>query len=185
MELAKAFNDSAINEMARVNFYNTYAEGRVFDPYDCGNQPTSKSGGNLTKYCLQSRFYSCATKIHCPITELGGECAPADQQKLASFFPCAENAGGGMSSFTDALPCAQKFSLNVDAIKKCYDPSNTAYDSEPVQVIDAVSNATESAKPKVQFFPDVRVGGKQVDPTAAALIKAICAAYTGTKPSSC
>lgn len=172
-----------------MGFYNTYAEGRVFDPYDCSKQPSSQSGGNLTKYCLQSRFYSCATKVHCPINELGASapCAPAEQQKLSAFFPCAESAGGGgMSSFSDAMPCAKNAGLDIDAISKCYDPSKTGYDSEPVQVIDAIANATAAAKPKVQYFPDVRVNGKQLQQaTAKALVKAICQAYKGAKPSGC
>ena len=60
-------------------------------------------------------------KVHCAIPEIkGGACPVADQKKLANFFPCAENAAGGHSSFSDALPCAKKWGLNVAAIQKCY-----------------------------------------------------------------
>lgn len=170
----------------RMDFYNTYAEGRVFDPYDCSKTKATGSGGNTTKYCLQSRFYSCAVSIHCPFEELGGDCPTEGQQKLANFFPCAENAAGGHSDFADALPCAKKFGLDVQGIQKCYDPSDTAYDSTPVKVIDLLSNVTEKANPKVQYFPDVRVNGKQLkNPTAEGLIKMVCDAYTGTKPAAC
>ena len=66
------------------------------------------------------------------------------------------------------------------------DPSQTGYDSEPVEVIDLIGNATNSAKPTVQFFPDVRIGGKTLaNPTAKAVIQAVCAATTGTKPAAC
>ena len=45
---------------------------------------------------------------------------------------------------------------------------------------------TAAAKPKVQYFPDVRVNGKQLQQaTAKALVKAICQAYKGAKPSGC
>jgi hypothetical protein len=116
-----------------------------------------------------------------PFEELGGDCPAEGQQKLANFFPCAENAAGGHSDFADALPCAKKFGLDVQGIQKCYDPSDTAYDSTPVKVIDLLSNVTEKANPKVQYFPDVRVNGKQLkNPTAEGLIKMVCDAYTGT-----
>ena len=106
---------------AQAEFYNTYTAGRVEDPYDCAKQKVDPNAGNLTKYCLQSRFYSCAMKVHCAIPEIkGGACPAADQKKLANFFPCAENAAGGHSSFSDALPCAKKWGLNVAAIEKCY-----------------------------------------------------------------
>lgn len=76
----------------------------------------------MTKYCLQARFYSCATAIHCPIAGMSGECTPADQRKLATFFPCAEKkVAGGLSSFANAVPCANEAGLDTAAIIKCYD----------------------------------------------------------------
>ena len=55
-----------------------------------------------------------------------------------------------------------------------------------MEVIDLIGNATNSAKPTVQFFPDVRIGGKTLaNPTAKAVIQAVCAATTGTKPAAC
>ena len=36
---------------------------------------------------------------------------------------CAEGEGrGGLSKFSDALPCAKKFDLKIDEILKCADP---------------------------------------------------------------
>jgi hypothetical protein len=169
-----------------MEFYNTYAEGRVFDPYDCSKQPTSGSSGNLTKYCLQARFYSCAVKTHCPFTKLGGNCTLGGQKKMAGFFPCAENAAGSHSDFADAVPCAKKNGLDLTAIETCFDPTNVAYNSPAMQIIDLVSNATEKAVPQVKYFPDVRVNGKQLsDVSAAGLIKAVCTDYKGVQPTAC
>ena len=82
MQLAAALNQTGgVNAITHVSFYNTDAVGRVFSPYDCSNQ-TSTDGGNNTKYCLQSRYYSCATLVHCPLAEVGGtvaQCAVADK----------------------------------------------------------------------------------------------------------
>lgn len=188
--MASALNATqSVNSIIRTQFYNTYAEGRVFAPYDCSHQSSTGTTGNLTKYCLQSRFYSCATKVHCPIKDVGGTAAncPLDGQlKLAQFFPCAENAAGGHSDWADAIPCAQKFGLDVDAITKCYDPSDVSYTSEPMTVINAIGNATKAANPKVQFFPDVRINGEQLgDTSAKGIVAAVCAAYKGFKPAAC
>ena len=162
----------------------------MFAPYDCSKQDPASAEGNLTKYCLQSRFYSCATKVHCPIKDIGGTAAncPLDGQlKLAQFFPCAENAAGGHSDWADAIPCAKKFGLDLAAINKCYDPTDISFTSGPMTVIDAIGNATNAASPKVQYFPDVRVNGAQLqDTTAKGIIAAVCAAYKGTsKPVAC
>jgi len=174
-----------IKSIIRVEFYSTTAPGRVFDPYDCAKQ-TAGSGGNNTKYCLQSRFYSCATRVHCPIPEIGSECAVDDMAKLAPFLKCAEDSSGpsGLSSFDNALPCAQKYGLDVDKILECYDPTDISYTSPALATIDAVNNATDAATdPAVAYFPDVRVAGKQLrDPTATSLTKAVCAAYSGPQP---
>merc|ERR1712023_67744 len=104
-----------------MNFYNTWATGRVFDPYDCSKTTPSGQTGNLTKYCLESRYQSCAVKIHCPFEEeaQGAECAPADQLKLANFFACAEGVPyttKHMTSFDDVIPCAKTSGLDVDKI---------------------------------------------------------------------
>ena len=128
--------------------------------------------------------------MHCPISAVGGTaatCPVADQLKLAQFFPCAENAGGGGSSWADAIPCATRLGLDVAAITACYDPSNVAYDSPAMTVIDAIGNTTDAAKPKVAFFPDVRVNGAQLEDTSAkGLVAAVCKAYTGaSEPSAC
>lgn len=173
-----------------MDFQNTYAPGRVHSPYDCSKTDPASQEGNLTKYCLQSRFYSCATKVHCPIVAIGGtsaNCPVADQLKLANFFPCAENAASGHSSWADAIPCAKKWGLDVTAITKCYNPTDVSPTSDAMVVIDALSNATEAAKPQVKFFPDVRVGGKTLaDPSAKGLVKAVCAEYKGAnKPKVC
>jgi len=169
-----------------MEFDNTYAPGHVKPPYDCSNQ-TSGPNGNNTKYCLQSRFYSCAAKLHCP---LAGNCAPEEQAKLAAFLPCAENHGpeahSGLSSFADAVPCAKKHGLNVDGIMSCYNPADIGAASEPMQVITDIMQRTAAAKPSVAYFPDVRVAGVQLkDPTATNLIAAVCKAYTGDKPDVC
>jgi len=169
-----------------MEFDNTYAPGHVDAPYDCSKQ-TAGSSGNNTKYCLQSRFYSCAAKRHCPLT---GTCEPADQAKFAAFLPCAENHGPdkhpGLSSFSDAVPCAQKHGLAVDDIVTCYNPADKGAKSEPMLVISDILKNTAAAKPSVQYFPDVRVAGQQLkDPTAANLIAAVCKAYSGDKPAVC
>jgi len=169
-----------------MEFDNTYAPAHVDTPYDCSKQKASSSGNN-TKYCLQSRFYSCAAKVHCPLT---GTCTPEDQARFSAFLPCAENKGTdshpGLSSFADAMPCAKKYGLDVDAISKCFDPLDVSPTSEPMQVIDAIIKNTDAAVPKVQYFPDIRVDGKQLtNPTAKNLIKAVCNAFTGAKPAVC
>jgi len=166
-----------------MHFYDTYAPGKIQDPYDCSKQPPAGQTGNFTKYCLQSRFYACAAKYNCPVPGLDGSCTPEAQIKLANFLPCAEGAGSGhISEFSNVAPCAKKWGLDVEQIEKCAAPGS----DEPVQVIDLISKATEAEKsPAVKFFPDVRVDGKQIDATAAALIKAVCAKYKGKKPSAC
>lgn len=179
-----------IQSIITVGFYSTSAPGRVIDPYDCSKQSSSGSSGNATKYCLQSRFYSCATRIHCPIPELGGACAVADMAKIAAFLPCAEAAGsGGMSSFDNVLPCAKKHGLDVDKILACFDPADISYTGPAVATIDLIGNATNAVTdPTIQFYPDVRVAGMQIigTPTADLLIKAVCAAYKGTqRPPAC
>lgn len=176
-------NTTGMSDLIRMSFYDTWAPGRVKDPYDCAKQHPG-AAGNTTKYCLQSRFYACAAKLHCPISGLPGSCSPADQTKLANFLPCAENADkshGPMSRYSDAVPCAEKWGLKTSAILDC------AKSKDAVTVIDLVSKATSAAKPAVKFFPDVRVKGKALqDATAKALIKAVCEAYTGnSKPAAC
>ena len=179
-----------MSDIMRVEFLNTYTAGRVASGADCSKLPTSGQAGNLTKYCLQSRYYSCAVHEHCPIQEDGGtdeSCKVDDQTKLANFFPCAENAGGGHSSFADARPCAKKFGLDLAAIDSCAVPSSDV----PVGIMDKIGNATDAAKPTVQFFPDIRVGGQMPAKgedftTAAGLIKGICKAYKGNSaPAAC
>lgn len=179
-----------IQSIIRVGFYSTFSPGRVFDPYDCSKQSSTGSGGNHTKYCLQSRFYSCATRVHCPIKELGGECAIDDMAKVAAFLPCAEAAGpSGMSTFDNALPCAKKHGLDVEKIIACYDPKDISYTGPAVAMIDLIGNATNAVTdPTIQFYPDIRVAGEQikVTPTSAMLIKAVCAAYKGPqRPTAC
>lgn len=175
-------NTTGMSAITRVNFYNTYAPGKVVDPYDCAAQKPGPNG-NTTKYCLQSRFYSCATKLNCPIPGLPGTCTPQAQQKIANFLPCAEgHTAGHLSSFSAAAPCAKRFGLDVGAIQAC------AAGSEPVAVIDMITKATASAKsPSVSYFPDVRVAEMQLkDPTAQGLIAAVCKAYKGaSKPAAC
>lgn len=167
--------------MIRMQFYDTYAPGKMSAPYDCSKQHAGSSG-NLTKYCLQARFYSCATMLNCPVPGLPGSCDPAAQARLANFLPCAENqGGGGLSKFEDAAPCAKKWGLDVDAIEKCA----AAGSKEPMEVIDIITKETNAAKPEVKFFPDVRVAGKMIDATATALVKAVCAEYKGSKPAAC
>lgn len=174
-----------INDAVRVNFYNTWATGRVYDPYDCSKTDPKSSSGNLTKYCLESRYQSCAVKIHCPFAEEGTACEPADQLKLANFFACAEGVPyttKHKTSFDDVIPCATTHGLDVDKIGACFDVSNVGYDSDPVKVIDLIGNITTKASPKVQYFPDIRVGGKMINVT---LLEAICAAVPAPKPAAC
>ena len=140
----------------------------------------------------QARFYSCAANVHCPIPEVGGTCTAEGQAKVAAFLPCAEASTkpSGLSSFDNALPCAKRHGLDVAAILKCHDPTDVSYTGPAVATIDAIGNATDAATdPKVQFFPDVRVAGKQQHPSAvkaADIIKAVCAAYSGPrKPAAC
>jgi len=186
VELAKAM--PKIESIVRVEYYSTTAHGRVADPYDCSKQ-SSGGGGNDTKYCLQSRFYSCATRVHCPIPEVGGACAVEGQAKIAAFLPCAEaKTPGGLSSFANALPCAKQHGLIVDKILQCFDPSDISYTGPAVATIDAIENATNTAVPVVSYFPDVRVAGRQIHttPTAADLIRMACAAYMGSPlPPAC
>ena len=169
-----------------MNFYDTWAPGKVKDPYDCAAQHPG-AAGNTTKYCLQSRFYACAAKIHCTVESLPGSCPPAEQTKLANFLPCAENADksqGPLSKYSDALPCAKKWALDTGKILDC---AKATGDDGPLPVIDAISNATNTAKPSVQFFPDVRVAGIAIkNAVATDLIKAVCGAYKGSKqPAAC
>jgi len=176
----------SIKEMVRVQFYSTTAPGRVFDPYDCSKQSGgSPASGNSTKYCLQSRFYTCAMRVHCPIPEQGGECPVDDMAKVAAFLPCAEAPGpSGMSTFESALPCAKKHGLNVEKIQACYNPADVSYTGPAVATIDLIGNATNAAS--VQFFPDVRVAETRLigtTPTVASLVKAVCAAYKGPNRS--
>ena len=184
MQLAKAM--PGIKSIMRVHFYSTTAPGRVFDPYDCSKTSSSGSGGNDTKYCLQSRFYSCAANIHCPIDGGDSDCPVEDMANLAAFLPCAEASGpSGLSSFSNALPCAKQHGLNVAKILSCYDPTDVSYTGPAIATIDAVGNATDAARdPVVKFYPDVRVAGKQLQgtPTAEKLTKAVCAAYAGSDP---
>jgi hypothetical protein len=164
-----------INDAVRVNFYNTWATGRVFDPYDCSKTDPASKTGNLTKYCLESRYQSCAVLTHCPFTEEGGSastCAPVDQLKLANFFACAEGVPyttKHKTSFDDVIPCAKTHGLDVDKIATCFDTSNVGYDSSPVKVIDMISNITNKASPTVQYFPDIRVKGVQAKGTLLAV----------------
>lgn len=174
-----------IKSIIRVNYYSTTAPGRVFDPYDCSKQPTTGSGGNATKYCLQSRFYSCAMRVHCPIPEIGSECPVEDMAKVSALLACPEASGpSGLSSFANALPCAKKNGLDVDKIVTCFDPTDVSYTGPAVAAIDAVNNATDAAA--IAYFPDVRVAGRKLQPgatpTAAGLIKAACAAFQGANP---
>lgn len=69
----------------------------------------------------------------------------------------------------------------------CFDPTDISYTSGPMAVIDAISNATAAASPKVRFFPDVRVNGAQLkDTSAKGVVAAVCAAYKGSsKPAAC
>ena len=116
-----------IQSIIRVNYYSTTAPGRVFDPYDC-SKTKSTGAGNATKYCLQSRYYSCAARVHCPIPELGGECPVDGMAKVSAFLMCAEESGPtGLSSFSNAFPCAKKHGLDVDKIATCYDPTDVSY----------------------------------------------------------
>ena len=55
-------NVTGISEITKVEYYNTWAPGRVDDPYDC-TKSKPVGGGNDTKYCLQSR---CACLIYAP-----------------------------------------------------------------------------------------------------------------------
>lgn len=183
-----------MSAVARVEYLNTYAPGRVFDPYNCAAQPASGSGGNSTKYCLQSRFYASAAAQLCPPSVLHSsttKCTTAGQQQLAAFLVCAETkTASGLSSFSTVLPCAHTHfaAADVAAIIASYDPSNVAYDSPPLKVIDAIGNATDVADPKVAYFPDVRVNGKQIKgtPTRANVLARICAEYKGaSKPAAC
>lgn len=167
--------------MIRMQYYDTYAPGRVQPPYDCAHQKPGP-GGNTTKYCLQSRFYSCVTEMYCPIPGFDGTCTSTDQANVANFLACAEaKTPGGMSSYESCAPCAKKWGLNTDKIEAC------ASGGDPLKVITAIQKATEAAKPSVSYFPDVRVAGKQLkDPTAQALIKAVCHEYNGNnKPAVC
>ena len=105
-----------IQSIIRVNYYSTTAPGRVFDPYDC-SKTKSTGAGNATKYCLQSRYYSCAARVHCPIPELGGECPVDGMAKVSAFLMCAEESGpSGLSSFSNAIPCSKKHGLDVDTV---------------------------------------------------------------------
>jgi hypothetical protein len=159
-----------------MTFANTWAASRVSDPYDCSKEPPSGSSGNLTKYCLDSRYQSCAVKVT-------GTDTAAGQMKLADFFACAEGipyTTKGTTSFADVIPCANISGLDTAAILPCFEGD------EAVTLIDAVSKATSAAKPAVAYFPDIRVDGKQAGAaTSADLVKSICAAYTGTKPAAC
>jgi len=188
-------NTTGISEITRVEYYNAWAPGRVNDPYDCTKTKPS-GGGNDTKYCLQSRFYACAVKSHCPIKEPSTvnkekqwfTCAPKDQTKLANFFPCAEGVvRGGLSRFSDVLPCAKKFDLNIEEITKCADPEQTPFKEGPGVVIDGIQAIADHAKPANKYFPDVRVNGKKLEDThAKSLIKQICKEYNGPHaPAAC
>lgn len=184
-------NATGISEITKVEYYNTWAPGRVDDPYDCAETKPS-GGGNDTKYCLQARFYACAVKSHCPAQEPSTvdkakewfACAPEDQTKLANFFPCAEGEGrGGLSKFSDALPCAKKFDLKIDEILKCADPDQTPFAEGPGPVIDGIKTITDHAKPANKYFPDVRVNGRKLEDTSSqSLIARICKEYTGSNP---
>jgi len=168
----------------------TTAVGRVFDPYDCAAQSSTGPLGNRTKYCLQSRFYSCVTRIHCPVPELGGDCDTEVQARVAAFLVCADVRTGpsGVTSFEHALPCAKEYSLDTSKILACYNPSDLSPSGPALSTIHAVDNATRASAPPVSAFPDVRVNGRQISgqPTAAKLIQATCAAYTGPhRPQAC
>jgi len=180
-----------------MSFYNTWASDEVIPPYNCSDQPYGRlhphqNNPLLVKYCQQSRFYSCAAKIHCPIPELSSRCAPADQQKLANFFACSEfplNSSGDGPKFSKAAVCAKRFGLDLAPIEAC------APGDEPLKVIDLINHTTAAAKPPVKAFPEVRVEGVSVDfagvksdwsGAAKDLIAAICKAYKGSsKPAAC
>lgn len=180
-----------IQSIIRVGFYSTTCQGgRVSDPYDCSKQDSKSDSGNHTKYCLQSRFHSCAMRVHCPIKELGGDCAVDEMAKLAAFLPCSEADGpSGLSTFDNALPCAKKHGLDVEKILACHNPKDVSYTGPAVAAIDAIGNATNAVSdPAIQYYPDVRVGGELIrtTPTAALLIQYACAAYKGSqRPPAC
>ena len=178
-----------------MSFYNTWASDEVIPPYNCSNATGDRYGNEtvFVELCNKSRFFSCAAKIHCPIPELGSECAPADQQKLSNFFACSEllnfSKADPVPKFSKAAVCAKKFGLDLAAIEAC------APGDEPMKVIDLVHNATDDAQPPIRAFPEVRVEGVSVDFAGIKsdwsgadkdLIAAICKAYKGSsKPAAC
>jgi len=165
-----------LQSIIRVKYYSTTARTLVPYPYDCAHQNTTAS--NRTKYCLQSRFFSCVTRVHCPVPELGGTCPVDSMARVAAFMACADG-----KPFESALPCAHEYfdPSDVSPVLKCFDPSDVSPTSPALAAIRAVDDATVAAG--VNFYPDVRVNGLRIaPPTADRLIKAVCATYNGTAP---
>lgn len=161
-----------------MKFYNTYAPSRVPDGYDCSKTNSTGKAGNITKYCLESRYEACVMDALCPIN---GTCTAADQLSVSNFLNCGEGipfTTKHMTSFADLPPCAKKYGIDGAAIAKC------AASDKPLAIIKEITADTKAASPAVQYFPDVRVNGKQCQGCAAkaTLIKTICAAVTGVAP---
>lgn len=165
-----------------MSYFNTYAPGRVPDDYDCSKTKSSGQGGNITKYCLEARYESCVMDTLCP---LKGNCTAANQLAVSNFLSCGEGipyTTKHHTAFEDLPPCATKYGIDTAAIEKC------AASDQPVSIIKDIVTQTAAADPKVQYFPDVRINGKQCQgcQSEADLIKTICAATDASpKPAAC
>lgn len=180
--MQKALATPGINDAIKMTFYNTYAPGRVPDGYDCSKTNSTGQGGNITKYCLESRYESCVMDAHCP---LSGNCTAAGQLAVSNFLSCGEGipyTTKHHTAYEDLPPCAIKYGIDDAAIQKC------AESADAVTIIEAVDKATHAANPPVKYFPDIRINGKQCQgcQNEADFIKTICAAIVdGPKPAAC
>ena len=117
--------------------------------------------------------------------------ANATQTQLVAFLKCFEGENGNRKSLDSAQQCSTKSHVNFDAVKSCYsDPSSKEAAWQAMQ-----TKALAAGLAKAKCFPWVTVGGALFSNATdeacvpardfAALQRAICLSYKGTKPAGC
>jgi len=166
--------DAGLNSITAFRWFPTPKDDNspsfdcsVFRPFD-------------REYCLIDRFEACAVGLTCG--DINKPCEAESQSKLVHFAKCLEY-DKQCNYAKDAPPCAAQAGLDSDAISAC---SNSTQAAKFMNQIYKVAN---TSSPVVTGFPDIRINGV-VQPnyfpaSDAELERAICNAYTGTKPSVC
>jgi len=133
-------------------------------PSDCFTGPIVCQHG--TEECNVNRLFTCAVKT-----------SSQNSAKYIPFVECMEAKYERISGkeLDAAKICATTAGLPFDAISKCYAPGS---DGDLYTVQDAM------ATPEHPGVPWVLLNGKSMD-DPMALLKSVCAAYTGEKPKGC